>query len=124
MEDKYKIEVENKWGHTEIYKEYKSNTKDYSKNKWDNLLDELNSILYEFSSIMNQGNNPASIEAQELVYKLKVFITDNYYICTNEVLINLGQMYVSDERFKSNIDKHSNGTANYIKEAIQIYCKE
>ena len=24
MEDKYKIEVENKWGHTEIYKEYKN----------------------------------------------------------------------------------------------------
>jgi hypothetical protein len=31
-------------------------------------------------------------------------------------------MYVCDERFKSNIDKHADGTAEFIKEAIEVYC--
>ena len=32
-------------------------------------------------------------------------------------------MYVGDERFMKNIDKHARGTAQYISEAISIYCK-
>ena len=40
----------------------------------------------------------------------------------NDVLIGLGKMYVSDERFKNNIDKHGNGTAEFISESIEYYC--
>ena len=28
-----------------------------------------------------------------------------------------------DERFKANIDRHGNGTAEFMCEAIKIYCK-
>lgn len=31
-------------------------------------------------------------------------------------------MYVFDERFKNNIDKHAEGTAEYVSKAIKIYC--
>jgi hypothetical protein len=31
-------------------------------------------------------------------------------------------MYVADERFKNNIDKHADGTAAFISEAIAVYC--
>ncbi len=33
-----------------------------------------------------------------------------------------GQMYVADERFTKNIDKHCDGTATYIGECINSYC--
>ena len=46
----------------------------------------------------------------------------NYYHCTKEILAGLGQMYVADERFQNNIDKHGNGTAAFIRDAIQVYC--
>nr|MCR4718760.1 TipAS antibiotic-recognition domain-containing protein [Bacillota bacterium] len=49
-------------------------------------------------------------------------ITENYYICTNEILSGLGQMYVADERFRNNIDKNADGTAAFICEAIKVYC--
>ena len=39
-----------------------------------------------------------------------------------EILAGLGQMYVADERFKSNIDKHATGTAAFISAAIEAYC--
>jgi hypothetical protein len=38
--------------------------------------------------------------------------------------MGLGQMYVADERFKNNIDKHASGTAAFICEAIEVYCKK
>jgi len=31
-------------------------------------------------------------------------------------------MYVADERFKRNIDRHGDGTALFISKAIEIYC--
>ena len=31
-------------------------------------------------------------------------------------------MYVADERFKKNIDKHVDGTAEFVREAIGFYC--
>jgi hypothetical protein len=55
---------------------------------------------------------------------LQNHITENYYLCTNEILVSLGQMYVADERFKHNIDKHADGTAMFICEAIAVYCSK
>ena len=58
-----------------------------------------------------------------LVKTLQNHITQNFYHCTNEILAGLGQMYVADERFKKNIDKNGDGTAQFICEAIKAYCK-
>ena len=46
-------------------------------------------------------------------------ITANYYTCANEILASLGKMYVTDERFKKNIDKCGEGTAEFASEAIE-----
>ena len=44
--------------------------------------------------------------------------------CTDEILRGLGEMYVSDERFRKNIDKAGgNGTAEFVAAAIKEYCK-
>ena len=36
-------------------------------------------------------------------------------------LAGLGKMYVADERFKNNIDKYGEGTAEFAAGAIEIY---
>ena len=51
------------------------------------------------------------------------FITENYYTCTKEILASLGEMYVADQRFLKNIDRHGNGTARFMSDAIKAYCK-
>ncbi len=122
--DKYNKEAKEKWGDTAAYKEHEVKTKDYSKQKWGNLAAEMDSIMSEFTVCMNGGKAPDSPEAQSLVKKLQSHITDNYYNCTNEILSGLGQMYVADGRFKKNIDKHGDGTASFICEAIKIYCHQ
>lgn len=59
----------------------------------------------------------------QLVKKWQDFITDNFYVCTNEILSGLGEMYIADERFKANIDKHGDGTAQFMCDSIKAYCE-
>ncbi len=122
--ENYKQEVKEKWGKTDAYKEHEEKTKNYSQDKWNNLADGMDNIFTEFSVCIKNGEEPDSVNAQNLVKMLKNHITENYYTCTKEILAGLGQMYVCDERFKNNIDKHGDGTAEFITEAIEIYCKK
>lgn len=119
----YENEVKEKWGKTQAYEEYSEKTKDYSKEKFNAMGEELENIIENFAQCMNSGSSFDSIDAQELVKKLQSYITDNFYTCSDEILFSLGQMYVADERFKNNIDKHSDGTAQFISKAIEKYCK-
>ena len=82
----------------------------------------MDNIMADFAVCMKNGENPESKIVQELVKKLQNYITENYYNCSNDILSGLGQMYVADDRFKNNIDKHASGTAGYISKAIEIYC--
>ena len=120
--EKHKAEAKEKWGQTPAYKEHAKKTKNYSKEKWNNLAEQMNDILAEFASCMKSGDEPESTKAQNLVKMLQNHITQNYYLCTNEILAGLGQMYVADERFRNNIDKNADGTATFICEAIKVYC--
>lgn len=120
----YKAEVQKRWGKTDAYKEHTERTKNYSKDKWSSLVSDMDVIFGQFALCMKNDHAPDGEESQSLVRKLQDHITENYYTCTNEILFGLGQMYVADERFKNNIDKHGAGTAAFISEAITIYSKK
>jgi hypothetical protein len=120
----YDLEAKRRFGKSYAYKEYEEKTADYTKDNWQEVNDGLMTILADFAKCMKDGHKADSDEAQALVRKLQNYITDNYYTCTNEILASLGQMYVADERFKNNIDKHAIGTASFIRQATAIYCKK
>jgi hypothetical protein len=121
--EKYKAEAQEKWGETDSYKEYTAKTKDYSEDKWNNLEGEMDSIFAGFALCIKSGENPDSDKAQKLAESLQKHITENYYLCTNEIFAGLGQMYVFDERFKNNIDKYADGTAEFVGKAIEFFVK-
>ena len=114
-------EARSRWGATDAYREHERKTKNYTKEKWDEANDGLMAIFAEFAECKNNGCSVNSPEVQTLVGKLQEYITQNYYTCTNEILAGLGQMYVADERFKKNIDKYGDGTAEFAAGAIEIY---
>ena len=120
--EKYKDEVKEKWGKTQAYSEYTEKSKSYTKDSYNSMAEGMNLILAEFAAAMKSSYDTDSAETQGLVSKLQSHITENYYTCTKEILAGLGQMYVFDERFRRNIDKHSEGTAEYIRKAINKYC--
>ena len=116
----YETEARSRWGATDAYHEHEQKTRNYTKEKWSEANDGLMAIFAEFANCKANGATPASAEAQALVTKLQNHITDNYYTCTDEILAGLGKMYVADERFKKNIDKNGDGTAEFVEEAIAI----
>ena len=118
----YKAEAQERWGNTDAYKEHAQKTKGYSKDKWSGLAADMDAIFREFALCMKNGTDHKAEEAQNLVKKLQNHITVNYYTCTKPILSGLGQMYVADERFRQNIDKHADGTAAFASEAIAFYC--
>ena len=119
----YDIEVKQRFGDTDAYKEHEQKTSNYSKDKWQEVNDGLMTIFAKFAKCKQNGNTADLDDAQALVKELQIYITENYYTCTNEILASLGQMYVADERFKTNIDKNGDGTAEFVSKAIEIYCK-
>lgn len=118
----YDIEVKERFGNTDAYQEYEKKTENYGADKWQQVNEGLMSVFVNFAECKKKGNNADSNEAQELVKELQNYITENYYTCTNQILAGLGQMYVADERFKTNIDKLGTVTAEFVSSAIEIYC--
>ena len=118
LKNKYAEEVKQRWGNTDAYKESQQRDTDFSK-----AAALLDAVFEEFAELNRSGISPNDEPAKIQVEKLQQCITDNFYTCTNEILAGLGQMYVADERFKTNINKHGEGTAEYLSECIKSYCK-
>ena len=117
----YENEAKELYKDTEAFAEYQKKTSKYNDSQWDSINREMLSIFEQFAEVMDK--EPCSQEAQILVEKWKNYITQNFYECTDEILAGLGQMYVQDERFKKNIDKHQDGLAEFISDAIKCYCE-
>ena len=119
----YETEARSRWGNTDAYREHEQKTKNYTKEKWAEANDCLMAIFAEFALCKDSGASADSAAAKELVTKLQAYITANYYTCTDEILAGLGKMYVADERFKKNIDKYGEVTAEFAADAIAAYTK-
>lgn len=117
----YKAEAKAKWGKTQAYQDYTKKTATQSEDEQKEIANRLLGVFSELGSLRHLA--PATKEVQEKISVLQKFITDNYYVCTNEILSGLGQMYVDDERFKKNIDSAGgDGTAEFVSQAISVYC--
>ena len=117
--NKYANEVKQRWGNTDAYKESQQRNTDFSKSAA-----LLGAVFEDFAELNRGGILPNDEPAKIQVEKLQQCITDNFYTCTNEILAGLGQMYVNDDRFQKNIDRHGEGTAEYISECIKSYFKK
>ena len=120
----YEDEAKQRWGDTDAYKQSQAKTAGYSKEKWNDVLAGMNGVFAEFAECKKCGESADSKTAQQLVKKLQAYITANFSHCTNDILAGRGRMYVCDERFKNNIDSSGEGTAEFVAEAINIYCKK
>jgi DNA-binding transcriptional MerR regulator len=119
----YESEVKEKWGETEAYREHSTRTKGYTREQWAKVTAGMDAVFGKFAACRADGNAADSPAAQAVAAELQAFITANFYTCTKPILAGLGQMYVCDERFRANIDRHGEGTADYASEAIRAYCK-
>ena len=114
-EKQYAEEAKKRWGGTDAYGEFEK------KKPGAAAAEGLTELFTEFGKLKKlPADGP---EARGCAAKLKAYISENYYTCTDEILFGLGQMYVSDPRFKENIDAAGGeGTAEFVSKAIAHFC--
>lgn len=118
--EKYKDEAEQRWGNTDAYRQSMQRTNSYKKEDWAKISAESGAIYEGF--VENMNKEPSHEDVQALVERWKNHISTYFYDCNNEILAGLGEMYVADERFTKNIDRYGQGLAQFISDAIKIYC--
>ena len=119
-QEKYKEETEKRYGNSDAYKESQEKTSKYSKNDWENIMEEASGIYEELAKLREK--DPSDNQVQDLVEQWRNHISANLYNCTIEIFRGLALMYVADERFTKNIDKYGEGLAQFMSDAMNIYC--
>lgn len=116
--EQYTAEVKKKWGGSAAYQEYVQRKSDSGTGNPAGLMEQF-AKLGKLKKL-----DPAASEAQAGIRDLQKFITGHFYTCTPEILAGLGEMYTTDDRFRRNIDTAGGeGTAEFVRQAIQVYCE-
>lgn len=119
-EREYAAEARKRWGNTAAWKEYEAKEGARTNDERRSAEDGLTDIFKGFGGLRALAPDDPAVKAQ--VKKLQAHITANWYECTDEILSGLGRMYVTDPRFKENIDRAGgDGTAEFAARAIEAY---
>lgn len=121
--DEYTKRAKEQWGESKEYREFEQKSQTRTKDDEQMIMKEFMGIFVEFGKLRQE--DPGAEAAQVQVQKLKDYITEHFYSCSNEILLSLGQMYSGGGEFTENIDNAGGeGTAAFTTEAIRIYCGE
>ena len=119
----YAERAKTSWGDTPEYREFEKRNQGRSAEDQQKRFQQMMHLFVQFGQIRDQKAD--SSEAQSMVKKLQTYISDHFYVCTDQILAGLGMMYGSGGEFTENINKAAGeGVAEFISEAILIYCGE
>ena len=120
--DEYEEQAKSTWGTTPAYKEYE--VKSAGRTAEDNriLAVGLMEIFAEFGRQLSLQPSDNAVQAN--VIKLQNYITENFYTCSDEILLSLGRFYSGGGSMQRNIDKAAGeGTAEFFSQAIEFHCE-
>ena len=113
----YAGEVEQRWGETAAYRESQRRVASYKREDWQTLKAEENEIRARLAAALQSGLAPDSEEAIAAAEAHRQHISRWFYECDYEIHRGLTEMYVNDERFRSNYDTQTPGLAAFIRDA-------
>lgn len=121
--DEFARQAKEQWGQTDAYKEFEQKSRGRSKEEEQTVAKGLMQLFVELGKLKAAKAQPDSADVQSQVGKLQDYITQNYYQCSNGILLSLGDMYVGGGDFTVNINAAAGeGTAEFAAAAIRIYC--
>jgi len=112
-------EVRERWGETESYRESKRRTSRYSAQDWSRIKAEDEALLRELADKLEAGARPDEPEVLNLAERHRLHIDRWYYPCSRVRHAALAELYVTDDRFTAAFDKHAEGLASFLTEAIR-----
>ncbi|MEU1414092.1 MerR family transcriptional regulator [Streptomyces sp. NPDC005731] len=111
-------EAERRWGGTEQYAESQRRAARYTKDDWKRMQAEVASWGERYVALMAEGEEPSGERAMDMAEEHREHITKWFYACSYDIHRGLGEMYVSDERFKEFYDSMQPGLAEHLRGAI------
>lgn len=118
-EKKYGEEIREKYGEEKVKQ---SNAKIMNMSQEDyEAVTKLEAQVRETLAEAIKTGDPASELAQKAADLHKQWLTFYWTEYSKEAHAGLAQMYVDDERFKAYYDKETPGSAEFLRDAIQIY---
>lgn len=119
--DEYEKQAKANWGQTKEYKEFEQKRMKWTGDDTNKIYTEFTEIFIDFGKMLHM--KPTEKAAQKQVKKLQDYITEHFYTCSLKMLKNLAKMYTGGGSMTENIDKvGGKGTAEYVAEAVQVYC--
>ena len=119
--DEYAEQARALYGKTEAYREFEEKSKGRTTEEEHLLSESLMELFKEFGTL--RGQPPEAKPAQEMVEKLRGFISAHFYQCTPEILGSLGETYAGGGTMTENIDRAGgSGTGAFVAKAISAYC--
>ena len=120
--ERYARETKEKWGNTPEYAEYEAKLKKNGAAAMGSAGEKLMQRFAEFGAL--RGGDPAGDEAQAAVCGLQAFITENFYTCSDKILLSLSKMYGGGGSMTESIDKVGGpGTGEFAERAIAAHCQ-
>ncbi|MFI7142020.1 MerR family transcriptional regulator [Streptomyces massasporeus] len=116
--EQYAEEVEQRWGDTEEYADSQRRTASYTKEGWKRIQAEAADWGERYGALMSADEPPTGEAAMTLAEEHRQHICTWFYECSYEIHRCLGDMYVSDERFKAFYDALRPGLAEHLRDAI------
>ena len=119
--DEYAEQARALYGKTEAYREFEEKSKGRTTEEEHLLSESLMELFKEFGTL--RGQPPEAKPAQEMVEKLRGFISAHFYQCTPEILGFLGETSAGGGTMTENIDRAGGpGTGAFVAKAISAYC--
>lgn len=116
--EQYAEETEARWGGTEAYAESQRRAARRTKEDWQRLQAETADWSERYAALMAAGEPPAGEAAMAMAEEHRRHISAWFYDCPHAMHRCLGEMYVTDERFKAFHDAIRPGLAEHLKDAI------
>ena len=112
-------EAERRWGGTEAYAESQRRAARYTKDDWKRMQAEVASWGERYDALMEASEPATGERAMDMAEEHRQHISQWFYDCSYEIHRGLGEMYVSDERFKEFYDSMRPGLAEHLRDAIK-----
>lgn len=117
----YEEEARALWG-DEAVENSSRHLNSLSKDEQEKLSDSFTQILCRLAEFRSE--DPASPKAQQAVGEYYRYLNGNFgHHYTPEAFAGLGQMYIADERFTKNIDRHGEGLSAFLAKAMTVYAE-
>jgi DNA-binding transcriptional MerR regulator len=120
-ETKYEEETRQHWGKTPQYQESQKKWASFSKEQKDAIKVEGRQIAVRMVG-KNANLSPDDPDVQKAIGDYLIYINQYFYKCDPEFLRNLSDMWVADARFAINYERIREGGAEFVREAVTIFC--